>query len=553
MKSTQNQRENMNESTDTEETTRCGPKQEGAKSMNDTNCIKENKNMNERYNTIERDVNEAYGIEDNEESMNGRNATEEDINEGNSTADIDEQFVDNYSHMEQDVYYTTHSIPGPGVDIEEFYSQISRSCHCTLKSNQESTDINLKSTEKIFKDIDDIPIKTTETVELTVNAQVRNEKEGDRIQKGICGGNCPCIPSRNYIDGILDFDSYQLPMYECNDFCKCRNVEFIKKHENSSENRRSMSCSNRLTQKGPHTHLEIFCHSEIPNKGYGVKATTNIRRGEFICEYVGEVIDKMEAKRRYAYYKHEQMNDREREIDTGNSSSNFYIFHLNEFAGESSKRNDELQIEKTSSGFEMFVDAMKFGNISRYINHSCDPNCTVLPVRVNSIYPRLAIFAKRDIAVGEELAYDYAGLDDDLNVGSVEGSTDNTHDSGDIVHVLRSTRNSDECNDHIDGVNLKTTEKTENNMNVVSVFKCIEKGVNTFVLENDTATRSSSNTRTEECSNERDNELDLLEKLMENGTHSSLADIENENVSDLKPCLCASVKCRKFLPYLPLH
>jgi uncharacterized protein len=51
---------------------------------------------------------------------------------------------------------------------------------------------------------------------------------------------------------------------------------------------------------------------------------------------------------------------------------------------------------------DTMVDASRGGNIARWINHSCDPNCEVVLDD-----GRLFIEALRDILPGEELAYDY--------------------------------------------------------------------------------------------------------------------------------------------------
>uniref|UniRef100_A0A5K3F1B0 SET domain-containing protein n=1 Tax=Mesocestoides corti TaxID=53468 RepID=A0A5K3F1B0_MESCO len=44
------------------------------------------------------------------------------------------------------------------------------------------------------------------------------------------------------------------------------------------------------------------------------------------------------------------------------------------------------------------------------INHACDPNMTVIPVRVDDVEPLLALFAKRDIRQSEELTYNYSHM-----------------------------------------------------------------------------------------------------------------------------------------------
>ena len=48
------------------------------------------------------------------------------------------------------------------------------------------------------------------------------------------------------------------------------------------------------------------------------------------------------------------------------------------------------------------IDALHGGNSSRWINHSCDPNC-----EADEVDGRIFIKALRDISAGEELNYDY--------------------------------------------------------------------------------------------------------------------------------------------------
>jgi len=166
--------------------------------------------------------------------------------------------------------------------------------------------------------------------------------------------NCECVGYNNY-DNLGKLVSSNACIYECNDLCKCT------------------SCNNRIVQLGPQNGLRIF-HC---NKGYGLCTDFAIQKGQFVCEYAGEIIDLTEAHKR------------------SNSDSENYIFVINEhFSG---------QIVTT------VIDATIIGNIGRYINHSCQPNCMIIPVRVDSLIPRLAIFAIKDIQQDEEITYHYGG------------------------------------------------------------------------------------------------------------------------------------------------
>ncbi|XP_066499971.1 histone-lysine N-methyltransferase SUV39H1-A isoform X5 [Hoplias malabaricus] len=56
------------------------------------------------------------------------------------------------------------------------------------------------------------------------------------------------------------------------------------------------------------------------------------------------------------------------------------------------------------------VDAARYGNISHFVNHSCDPNLQVYNVFIDNLderLPRIAFFAIRAIKSGEELTFDY--------------------------------------------------------------------------------------------------------------------------------------------------
>lgn len=164
---------------------------------------------------------------------------------------------------------------------------------------------------------------------------------------------------------------YCSPVFECNALCTC-----------------SDACSNRVVQRGLGLRLEVY---RTKNKGWGVRTLEAIPHGTFVCEYAGEVISFQEARRRQFAQK---------------SVENNYIIAVREHAGK---------------GFmtETFVDPALVGNVGRFLNHSCQPNLFMQPVRVHSVVPRLALFAGRNIDAQEELTFDYSGRYSNQSPGEI--------------------------------------------------------------------------------------------------------------------------------------
>ena len=147
-----------------------------------------------------------------------------------------------------------------------------------------------------------------------------------------------------------------------------------------------LECKNRLVQKGPTFRLEVIrCLAKDGKfvKGWGVRSPDFIPKGAFICEYIGEYISDDEAESRGIRYDNQKMS------------------RLMDVVGDG------------KDCVRMCIDATKFSNLGRFLNHSCDPN--VFKQRVfcdhNSRLPRVAFFALRDIKALEELAYDYGYAD----------------------------------------------------------------------------------------------------------------------------------------------
>ena len=112
-----------------------------------------------------------------------------------------------------------------------------------------------------------------------------------------------------------------------------------------------------------------------PVHGYGVFACVPIAAGTRILEYRGRRIPVTEVQARF-----------------GGTSASGHTFLI--------ALNDAW-----------YIDGGDGGNLSRWINHSCDPNCVAMTwVNIDGIEARDRIFieALRPIRVGEELSFDYA-------------------------------------------------------------------------------------------------------------------------------------------------
>ena len=105
-----------------------------------------------------------------------------------------------------------------------------------------------------------------------------------------------------------------------------------------------------------------------PIHGRGVFALRPLDAGERVIEYAGEVIPWEEAVRRHAARPGEDAHTMFFDLGDGD-----------------------------------VVDGWVGGNSSRWINHSCDPNCETAPGGRPHRDPR----ACADIAAGEELTFDY--------------------------------------------------------------------------------------------------------------------------------------------------
>ncbi|XP_002980990.2 histone-lysine N-methyltransferase ASHH2 [Selaginella moellendorffii] len=128
-------------------------------------------------------------------------------------------------------------------------------------------------------------------------------------------------------------------------------------------------CSNQQFGKREYSNVALV---RCGKKGFGLKALENIAKGSFVIEYVGEVLDSRSFELRQKEYARQRQK-------------HFYFMTLN---------SSEV------------IDACRKGNLGRFINHSCEPNCQTEKWCVNGEIC-IGLFAIRDVAKNEEITFNY--------------------------------------------------------------------------------------------------------------------------------------------------
>lgn len=150
-------------------------------------------------------------------------------------------------------------------------------------------------------------------------------------------------------------------IYECNSRCDC-----------------SDQCKNRVVQWGRQVSLEVFKTSN--GRGWGLRCGQNLQEGQFVDTYRGEIITTEEADKR----------------KKGANEDN-YLFDFDKFRDA-----------------KYVCDGTHMGGPTRFINHSCRPNCALFTVTYNhndvDLY-ELAFFTMGYIPKGTELTFDYLDRD----------------------------------------------------------------------------------------------------------------------------------------------
>ncbi|XP_044231994.1 histone-lysine N-methyltransferase NSD3 isoform X4 [Thunnus albacares] len=129
------------------------------------------------------------------------------------------------------------------------------------------------------------------------------------------------------------------------------------------------NCENQCFSKRLYAETEVI---KTDGRGWGLRTNQALRKGDFVTEYVGEVIDSEECQQRIKRA-HE------------NHVTNFYMLTLTK---------------------DRVIDAGPKGNSSRFMNHSCSPNCETQKWTVNGDV-RIGLFTLCDIEAGTELTFNY--------------------------------------------------------------------------------------------------------------------------------------------------
>lgn len=171
----------------------------------------------------------------------------------------------------------------------------------------------------------------------------------------------------------------------CNQYCNCtvttddtstacganciNRLMYQECWEKSTIMQHGHKCSNQRIQRYEWSPgLERFMTDQ---RGWGIRTTESIKMGEFILEYIGEIVsDQLFERRMTERYRHDH-----------------HHYSMNIDGG-------------------MVIDGYRVANEGRFVNHSCEPNCEMQKWAVNGYY-RMCMFALRDIEPDEELFYDY--------------------------------------------------------------------------------------------------------------------------------------------------
>uniref|UniRef100_A0A3Q3DUB7 Histone-lysine N-methyltransferase SETDB2 n=1 Tax=Hippocampus comes TaxID=109280 RepID=A0A3Q3DUB7_HIPCM len=226
--------------------------------------------------------------------------------------------------------------------------------------------------------------------------------------------------------------SHSVTLYECGPWCSCDRA----------------LCQNRLIQRGIRVRLQVFWTERC---GWGVRSRDDLDAGTFVCIYAGVILQKVQRPVEPPPPKVTRVDlpsDDEVEVVTewlapsvlegsnllenpdpptspplhvpviqrptdANANPNKdkvkkVLASPNNADGKGNKKNLKMVVNSEDM---YLLDARKEGNVSRFLNHSCQPNLFIQNVFTDSHdpdFPIIAFFTNSVVKAGTELTWNYS-------------------------------------------------------------------------------------------------------------------------------------------------
>ncbi|XP_077370108.1 histone-lysine N-methyltransferase SETDB2 isoform X2 [Festucalex cinctus] len=241
--------------------------------------------------------------------------------------------------------------------------------------------------------------------------------------------SCACVAMTG-ADNHYNYQRLSHPVasgiFECGPWCSCDRAR----------------CQNRLVQRGIRIRLQVFWTERC---GWGVRCCDDLDAGTFVCIYAGVILQRAQQPIEAPPPKQSRVDlpsDDEVEVVTEwlapplqegstllenpDSPPTWPPLHVpviqrpaevdanqNKVAASPNNADGNERSLKTVVKSEdvYLVDARKEGNVSRFLNHSCQPNLFIQNVFTDSHdpnFPIIAFFTNSVVKAGTELTWNYS-------------------------------------------------------------------------------------------------------------------------------------------------
>lgn len=376
---------------------------------------------------------------------------------------VGSKFDIDYFSFDRDV-----DLNSPATTFEAFYHEenIAKNSSGRCLENKYISLINQYNLERLPRDFEyfdqTVPHANLEAKGFSFNQEFRSscDCDGDCYQRASC--SCHILNEefsgynghlKGNITTTCQYNHKRLlnqvgtGIFECNSGCSC-----------------SSKCNNRVIQNGIRFRLQL---QKFPNqKGWGVVTLDDIPRGSFICSYTAELLDDADqygdSDMYYADLDYISVNEQKKLVDSDDENSDEGVdiegsnkrsspsddeegYELddddNEYMPQMEPNNRRRYPARNASrsvaraqretvvkfkrihnilkSHDFTLDARMRGNLGRFLNHSCDPNCFAQNVFIETHdlrFPNVAFFAAKTIKALEEITWDY-----NYKMGTIDG------------------------------------------------------------------------------------------------------------------------------------